>query len=80
MAEFTAWRKSSFSNQADCVEVTFWRRSSFSQQSDCVEVALDQAGAAVRDSKNTAGPVLTLSTPSWQGFLAGLSGTVGGRP
>lgn len=65
MAEFTAWRKSSFSEGG---------------ASSCVEVGFHPAGAAVRDSKNTEGPMLTLSTPAWQGFLAGLSGTVGGRP
>ncbi|HEY0452518.1 DUF397 domain-containing protein [Actinophytocola sp.] len=78
--EVAFWRKSTFSNQSDCVEVAFWRKSSFSNQADCVEVALHQAGAAVRDSKNTAGPVLTLATPGWRRFLAGLSRTVGGRP
>lgn len=62
------------------MEVAFWRRSTFSQRSDCVEVGFHPAGAAVRDSKNTDGPMLSLSTPTWQGFLAGLSGTVGGRP
>jgi hypothetical protein len=55
-----------------------WRKSSFSEGagSDCVEVAFRVSGAAVRDSKNTAGPVLDLSERSWRRFVR----AVGGRP
>jgi hypothetical protein len=55
-----------------------WRKSSFSESggSDCVEVAFRVTGAAVRDSKNTAGPVLDLSERTWRRFVS----AVGGRP
>jgi hypothetical protein len=67
-----AWMKSSYSDSpdSDCVEVG-WRKSSYSQSpnSDCVEVALG-AGALVRDSKNTAGPVLEFGIAAWRTFIA----------
>ena len=50
-----------------------WRKSTFSGDtgnSDCVEVALDEVQAAVRDSKNAAGPRLHLPYASWRLFLA----------
>lgn len=60
MGGYTSWRKSSFSagNGGDCVEVA-WRKSSFSHGNggDCVEVA--GTLGALRDSKNSSGPVLT---------------------
>jgi hypothetical protein len=46
-----------------------WRKSSRSSNaSNCVEVALSHA-AAVRDSKNTAGPVLTFPIGAWSAFV-----------
>ena len=57
------WRKATFSEangNSDCVELG-WRKSSFSQangNSNCVELA--STVDAVRDSKNPAGPVLTV--------------------
>lgn len=50
---------------------TNWRKSSFSQGggSDCVEVALGEREAAVRDSKNVAGPVLVVPPVSWRRFV-----------
>lgn len=46
-----------------------WRKSSFSggggDNDNCVEVALVEAAAALRDSKNSAGPVLLLSGSAW---------------
>ncbi|EHK87913.1 DUF397 domain-containing protein [Saccharomonospora azurea] len=48
-----------------------WRKSSYSGGgNDCVEIAFTDDGAAVRDSKNPAGGVLTLSGREWQAFLA----------
>ena len=52
---------------------TNWRKSSHSDQSDCVEVALVGTGAALRDSKNADGPVLTLPDPTWRHFLTAVS-------
>jgi hypothetical protein len=58
-----------------------WRKSSYSDGggSDCVEVAVGEWEAAVRDSKNAAGPELALPSASWRRFVTVLSGTVGGR-
>jgi hypothetical protein len=47
-----------------------WRKSSRSNtggNGNCVEVSLTGRSARVRDSKNPAGPTVTL--PNWQGFL-----------
>jgi hypothetical protein len=38
-----------------------------------VEVAFAETGAAVRDSKNTTGPQLTLTAPAWRRFVGVLS-------
>jgi hypothetical protein len=48
-----------------------WRKSSFSQgsgNSDCVEVAWAPVGAAVRDSKNPGGGMLTVPEAAWRAF------------
>jgi len=50
-----------------------WRKSSFSSGSgddNCVEVAFAGQAIALRDSKNTAGPVLALPVSAWQALLA----------
>lgn len=50
-----------------------WRRSSFSSGSgddNCVEVAFTDQATALRDSKNTTGPVLLIPTEAWTAFLA----------
>lgn len=36
----------------------FFKKSSYSETGNCVELALTGPDAAVRDSKNTAGPML----------------------
>ncbi|MEU3278472.1 DUF397 domain-containing protein [Streptomyces antibioticus] len=49
-----------------------FRKSSYSQaESNCVEVA-DTAsdGRAVRDSKQTDGPLITVSRDGWRAFIA----------
>jgi hypothetical protein len=54
-----------------------WRKSSFSQgggNSACVEVAWAPSTTAVRDSKNPAGGMLTMSESSWQAFRAAIAG------
>lgn len=50
-----------------------WRKSSRSGNGGdgtCVEVAGLRKVAAVRDSKNVPGPVLTFSNSAWQAFVA----------
>lgn len=62
----------------DRLATAVWRKSSRSQSGNCVEVAPlgDQQGpVALRDSKNSAGPVLIIDRPHWNRFLAG---TIGG--
>jgi predicted secreted Zn-dependent protease len=51
-----------------------WRTSHRSQQNGaCVEVATNLPGvAAVRDSKNPDGAVLTFSPAEWAAFIAGV--------
>ncbi|MEO6088916.1 MAG: DUF397 domain-containing protein [Umezawaea sp.] len=47
-----------------------WRKSSRSNNGgggNCVEISLTGVAAAVRDSKNPAGP--TISLPNWSAFL-----------
>ncbi|MEV0218689.1 DUF397 domain-containing protein [Streptomyces sp. NPDC050704] len=57
-----------------------WYKSSYSSSSDvndCVEIAATPTNAPatihVRDSKNAAGPRLTLSPAAWSSFVAPLS-------
>jgi len=70
------WRKASYSGNGggNCLEVgAVWRKSSHSGNggSDCVEVARKLLGAvAVRDSKDSHGPVLTMEPTEWRGFIA----------
>ncbi|KOT35739.1 toxin [Streptomyces caelestis] len=59
-------------------EIT-WRKSSYSGDTggSCVEVAdIPGSGPAVRDSKNPAGPILTLRPATFTAFL---TWTVGER-
>lgn len=54
-----------------------WRRSSFSSGSgddNCVEVAFAGSAAAVRDSKNAAGPVIVLPAGAWRALLGDIHG------
>ncbi|MFJ2259886.1 DUF397 domain-containing protein [Streptomyces sp. NPDC087844] len=74
------WFRSSYSSSGepgDCVEVASeWFKSSYSDSSDindCVEIAKAPAAIHVRDSKNAAGPRLTLSPAAWASFVAPLS-------
>ncbi|GDY30671.1 DUF397 domain-containing protein [Gandjariella thermophila] len=67
-----AWRKSSRSaNQATCVELAFmWLKSSRSaNHADCVELGRHPEAAAIRDSKNPAGPMLTFEPQRVMDFL-----------
>ena len=49
-----------------------WRKSLHSAggAAQCVELDLRPTTAALRDSKNPDGPVLTFSAPAWHRFLA----------
>jgi hypothetical protein len=51
-----SWRKSSFSEPTQCVEVALLRGG----------------GAITRDSKNPSGPALTFTAGEWSAFLAGV--------
>ncbi|MFI9149326.1 DUF397 domain-containing protein [Streptomyces sp. NPDC053367] len=71
------WRKSSYSSDqgGDCVECApagalAWHKSSYSgdQGGSCLEVANRPAAVSVRDSKNPAGPVLTLRPAVFSAF------------
>ncbi|GIL32046.1 toxin [Actinocatenispora comari] len=86
------WRRSSRSNNGgNCVEVAEllpdarWRRSSRSGNGgQCVEVAANLAATrgivAVRDSKDPAGPALTVTPQAWTGFLASITAGADGTP
>lgn len=51
---------------------TNWRKSSYSSDTggQCIEVADLAPHVAVRDSKNPAGPVLTLAPAAFEAFVA----------
>ncbi|MGW7353374.1 DUF397 domain-containing protein [Streptomyces sp. NPDC054784] len=48
-----------------------WRTSSYSAGNggECVEVAAGSGSVLVRDSKNSAGPVLSVHPDGWTAFL-----------
>jgi hypothetical protein len=52
-------------------DVATWHKSSYSlpTNDDCVEVAKLDGGCAVRDSRDTAGSVLTFDGNTWRAFL-----------
>ena len=50
-----------------------WRKSSASQNDDCVECRPDQDSFLVRDSKNSTGPHLKVSSDGWVAFLASVT-------
>lgn len=66
------WVKSSYSDNegGECVEVA-WRKSSHSDAAgdNCVEVAEATSAVHVRDSRNPAGPRLTVPRSGWTRFL-----------
>jgi hypothetical protein len=50
-----------------------WRKSSYSGSSgDCIEVAPTPDGAAVRDSKDSASPVLRFTAGEWAAFIGAI--------
>ncbi|MFD0435223.1 DUF397 domain-containing protein [Streptomyces chartreusis] len=80
-----AWRKSSRSGDqnGDCVECATtgsltWSKSTHSsdQGGECLEVAqTPHTAIAVRDSKNPAGPILTLDPAAFTTFVKWTSAT-----
>jgi hypothetical protein len=47
-----------------------WRVSSHCNGGNCVEVArLPDGGVAIRDSKNTTGPVLEFTRSEWRSWI-----------
>jgi len=76
-----AWFKSSYSGPdgGECVEVAVaWFKSSYSSGDggECVEVAAcSRVGAVhVRDSKDVAGPQLTVAPEAWAAFVVRAAG------
>lgn len=51
-------------------------KSSYSASGgECVEIAVNVPGAvAVRDSKDTAGPIVQVSPAAWAAFRSGVTG------
>ncbi|MET8119673.1 DUF397 domain-containing protein [Micromonospora sp. NPDC005189] len=50
-----------------------WRTSTRSSgNGNCVEVATPDGQAAVRDSKDRSGPVLTFGPSAWRAFVLGV--------
>ncbi|MFD5239221.1 DUF397 domain-containing protein [Streptomyces tendae] len=82
------WHKSSYNGDqgGECVECAplgrlAWRKSSYSgdQGGNCVEVGELTAIVAVRDSKSSAGPILTLAPATFTAFV-GWAATAGRAP
>ena len=48
-----------------------WRKSSFTDPNACVELAWPAEGGAVRDSKNTTGPILAFDREKLISFIVG---------
>jgi uncharacterized protein DUF397 len=51
-----------------------WRKSSWSNPNDCVELAWPAEAGAVRDSKNSAGPMLVFNRADLAWFITGAKG------
>jgi hypothetical protein len=49
-----------------------WRKSSLSGVNGCVEVAFFDGMVAVRDSRDTGGPVLLFTGAEWEAFVGGV--------
>lgn len=49
-----------------------WQKSTRSVDNGCVEVAIVDGRVVVRDSKDSAGPVLVFTRVEWEAFLGGV--------
>ncbi|WSV01527.1 DUF397 domain-containing protein [Streptomyces sp. NBC_01023] len=57
------------------VEFDFVKSSYSASGGECVEIAVNVPGAvAVRDSKDTAGPIVQVSPAAWAAFRSGVTG------
>ncbi|MFG3287846.1 DUF397 domain-containing protein [Streptomyces sp. NPDC048179] len=58
-----------------------WHRSSYSNGmgGECLEVAALAEEVAVRDSKITLGPQITLGNSAWRGFIQALPSPIQSR-
>jgi hypothetical protein len=68
------WQKSSHSGMnGNCVEVS-WQKSSYSgPNGNCLEARASAPGhVAIRDSKDKAGPRLTVNDRAWDAFIRGI--------
>jgi hypothetical protein len=54
-----------------------WRKSTYSSSNGgaCIEVAAADRAVAVRDSKDTGGPVLAFGRQTWEAFAAKVKAT-----
>ncbi|MGH3624412.1 MAG: DUF397 domain-containing protein [Sciscionella sp.] len=67
------WHKSSYSgNGAACIEVGWHKSSHSAGNGGCVEVASASGEVLVRDSKQMASPILTVTPTAWRALLAGI--------
>ena len=54
-------------------ETWTWRKSTYCASNSCLEVAFLDGWVALRDSKETNGPVLMFNRAEWSAFLKGAS-------
>ena len=59
-----------------------WRKSSHSavDNDDCVDVAVGDDVVAIRDSKDSVGPILMFPSATWSTFVAALKYGMVGQP
>ncbi|OLT16062.1 hypothetical protein BJF79_18580 [Actinomadura sp. CNU-125] len=75
---YTAWRKSSYSGNGDCIEVGIaaWRKSSYSGSGgQCVETVAPDDTIGIRDSKAPNGGVIVLGRREWARLVGVLKTT-----
>lgn len=60
-----------FSPGLQAVTADWWKSSYSGANSNCVETSRFDDGIGVRDSKDTAGPVLSFGIRAWDDFIGG---------